>query len=109
MTTNHNKVIDCNKCMYARECPIPRHVRKDGVDACEEFKERTTRTVVKGTEFPTLREAIAHAEASDLEAIHLDGKYFVLDPLEADRLDEAGVTFAFVYDLDGKIVTIPVN
>ena len=59
--------------------------------------------------FTNINEAIAHAEASDLEAIHLNGKYFVLDPLEADRLDEAGATFAFVYDLDGKIVTIPVN
>jgi hypothetical protein len=60
-------------------------------------------------EFTNINEAIAHAEAADVEAIHLNGKYFVLDPLEADRLDEAGVTFAFVYDLDGKIVTIPVN
>jgi len=60
-------------------------------------------------EFTNINEAIAHAEAADLEAIHLNGKYFVLDPLEADRLDEAGATFAFVYDLDGKIVTIPVN
>jgi hypothetical protein len=60
-------------------------------------------------EFTNINEAIAHAETADLEAIHLNGKYFVLDPLEADRLDEAGATFAFVYDLDGKIVTIPVN
>jgi len=65
--------------------------------------------VFEAAEFTDIREAIAHAESADLEAIHLDGKYFVVDPLEADRLDEAGATFAFVYDLDGKIVTIPVN
>jgi hypothetical protein len=65
--------------------------------------------VFEATEFTDVREAIACAEMCDLEAIHLNRKYFVLDPLEADRLDEAGATFAFVYDLDGKIVTIPVN
>lgn len=76
------------------------------------LKNHTTkggRVTFEAVEFPTLKEAIAFAEAADLEAIHLDGKYLVLDPLEADRLDEAGVTFAFVYEIHGKIVTVPVN
>lgn len=81
-------------------------------DDARTLKNHTTKggaVTFEAIEFTNVNEAIAHAEAADLEAIHLNGQYFVLDPLEADRLDEAVVTFAFVYDLDGKIVTIPVN
>lgn len=74
-----------------------------------EMKKHTHRVTFEAIEFTNINEAIAHAEASDLEAIHLDNKYFVLGPLEADGLDEAGVTFAFVYDIHGTLVTIPVN
>jgi hypothetical protein len=81
-------------------------------DDIRTLKQHTTKggaVTFEAAEFPTMKEAIAFAETADLEAIHLDGRYFVLDPLEADRLDEAGVTFAFVYEIHGKIVTIPVN
>ena len=67
------------------------------------------------TEFATADEAIQWANASGKgEVVLLDGKNYVMEQSEADRLAAAGVEFAYLCDHempDGehRIVTIPVN
>lgn len=112
MTTSPNKVIDCNKCTHTRECPIPRHVRKDGVDACEEFNERTTRAVFKGIECADANEALEVAAAVDANAITIDGKYIVVSTHEVEKIERSGKHFAYVCDNgkgDGGFVTVLIN
>ena len=66
-------------------------------------------------EFKTVREAIQWTEAGECGvAVLLDGKTYVMDRAEADRLAAAGVEFAYLHDYempDGehRIVTVPVN
>ncbi|GMU38250.1 MAG: hypothetical protein KJ057_09720 [Phycisphaerae bacterium] len=67
-------------------------------------------------EFETASEAIQHYYASGYgnDVIALDGKYYVVKKAEADRLAEAGLEFAYVFDHDlpdgrNVILTVPVN
>jgi hypothetical protein len=66
-------------------------------------------------DFPTADEAIQHTYASgEGVAIRLNGEPLVVLQEDADRLDTAGVEFAYLCDHempDGshRIVTVPVN
>jgi hypothetical protein len=61
-------------------------------------------------EFPSAHEAIQHSFASRQgEAILLEGKNLVVSQQDADRLEAAGVSFAYLCDDAGQIVTVPVN
>ena len=68
----------------------------------------------KAIEFQTAHEAIQWSEASGGEAILVDGKNFVVDQAEADRLAAAGAEMAYLMDHempDGehRIITVPIN
>lgn len=69
----------------------------------------------KAIEFPTAHEAIQWTYASGQgEAILLNGKNYVAEQTEIDRLAAAGVEFAYLCDHempDGthRIITVPVN
>jgi len=69
----------------------------------------------RAIEFKTAHEAIQWTEAGEAgKVIRLDGKNYVVEQGEADRLAAAGVEFAYLHDHqmpDGayRIVTVPVN
>ena len=64
----------------------------------------------RGTEFPTADEAIQYTEASGRGvAITIGGKNLVVEQAEADRIAAAGVSFAYLCEHHGRIVTVPVN
>jgi hypothetical protein len=64
----------------------------------------------EAVEFPSAHEAIQHGFASRHgEAILLGGKNLVVSQEDADRLAAAGVSFAYLCDDAGRIVTVPVN
>jgi hypothetical protein len=67
-------------------------------------------------EFDNAHEAIQHYYASGYgdDVISLGGKYYLVKRAEAERIEVAGVEFAYVHDHvmpDGehRIVTVPVN
>ncbi len=67
-------------------------------------------------EFDSAGEAIQHtyADPRDGVAVLLDGKHYVMQKSEAERLAAAGVEFAYLHDHempDGtfRIITVPVN
>ncbi len=67
-------------------------------------------------EFPTASEAIQHYYASGYgdRVFALDGKYYLIKKAEAERLEVAGIEFAYVVDHDlpdgrNVIITVPVN
>ena len=62
-----------------------------------------------GREFATAREAIEHARAQQPVAITVGGRYRVVTRAEAHRLEAAGVAFAYLNEVDGRVVTVPVN
>ena len=65
---------------------------------------------IKGIEFDSAHEAIQFTDASGRgEAITVGGKFLVVDQTEADRLAATGVSFAYLHDHKGRIVTVPVN
>ncbi len=70
----------------------------------------------KAIEFPTAPEAIQHyyADPHTGAVITFGGKYYAVAKSEAERLEAAGVEFAYVCDHempDGthRIITVPVN
>jgi len=69
----------------------------------------------RAIEFQTAHEAIQWTEAGECGvAVRLDGKNYVMERAEADRLAAAGVEFAYLCDhemLDGehRIIAVPVN
>jgi hypothetical protein len=69
----------------------------------------------KAFEFDNAGEALQHVDASGRGvAIRLRGRPMVVEQEDANRLDAAGVEFAYLCDhemLDGswRIMTIPVN
>jgi hypothetical protein len=64
----------------------------------------------EAVEFPSANEAIQHSFANrQSEAILLVGKNLVVSQEDADRLNAAGVSFAYLCDDAGQIVTVPVN
>jgi hypothetical protein len=69
-----------------------------------------TRRPLRATEFATAREAVRHAKTrSGLRAIVLDGKHLVVSQEQSEVLETAGVAFAYLNNLGGQIVTVPVN
>lgn len=64
---------------------------------------------IRTTEFKTAREAIAHAAAKDMAAVLLNGKPAVVSRKDAERMETAGVSFAYLCDHKGTVVTVPVN
>ena len=68
----------------------------------------------KAIEFETAHQAIQWSEADGGEAILVDGKNFVVDQAEADRLAAAGVDMAWLHDHEmpngeHRIITVPIN
>lgn len=69
----------------------------------------------RAIEFKTAHEAIQWTEAGECGvAVRLDGKNYVMERAEADRLAAVGVEFAYLCDHempDGEhcIITVPVN
>jgi hypothetical protein len=55
------------------------------------------------------REAVNRAAATRGEAIVLDGRKLVVSPEDAEKLEIAGVYFAYLCDHHGQIMTVPVN
>ena len=63
-----------------------------------------------GTRHRTCHEAIQHLSVSgDDHAISVGGMYLTVSKAEAQRLEAAGIPFAYLVDRDGTIMTIPVN
>jgi hypothetical protein len=61
-------------------------------------------------EFRTAREAIQYARAGQgLAAIRLEGTVLVVSRQAAEQLELAGIGFAFLHELYGRIMTVPVN
>jgi hypothetical protein len=61
------------------------------------------------SEFPTAIEAIRFARAQRPVAITIDGRHRVVTQAEADRLAAAGIEFAYLTEVDGRVVAVPVN
>ena len=69
-----------------------------------------TEITIQATEHASAHEALQHLDASgDDRAITVGGKYLTLKQDEADRIEMAGVEFAYLVDHHGQIMTIPVN
>ncbi|MCC7291481.1 MAG: hypothetical protein IT449_05400 [Phycisphaerales bacterium] len=71
---------------------------------------------IEAIEFDSAHEAIQHYYAGGYgdRVIALDRKYYLLKQAEAERLETAGVEFAYVFDHDlpdgrNVLMTVPVN
>ncbi len=65
---------------------------------------------IRGTRHPNAHEAIQHLSVSgDDYAISIGGMYLTVKKAEAERLEASGIPFAYLFDRDGRIMTIPVN
>jgi len=64
---------------------------------------------IRTTELKTAREAIAHAAAKDMAAVLMNGIPAVVSRKDAERMETAGVSFAYLCDHKGTVVTVPVN
>jgi len=64
----------------------------------------------KKVEFESARRAIEQAAAFDGGvAVKMDGRNYVMHQDYADQLAARGKEFAYLCDVSGRIVTIPVN
>ena len=74
-------------------------------------KNKGTRPVIiTATEHATARSAVHDATRSTgYRAITLEGKWYTTPKADADRLEAAGVSFAFVGVHNGRWCTVPVN
>jgi hypothetical protein len=65
---------------------------------------------IRGTRHRTAHEAIQHLSVSDDDhAILVGGMYLSVKKAEAERLEASGIPFAYLFDRDGQIVTVPVG
>jgi len=65
---------------------------------------------IRGARHPNAHEAIQHLSVSaDDYAISVGGMYLTVKKAEAERLEASGIPFAYLFDRDGRIMTIPVN
>ena len=65
---------------------------------------------IRGTRHPNAHEAIQHLSVSaDDRAILVGGMYLTVSKEEAERLETSGIPFAYLFDRDGRIMTVPVN
>jgi hypothetical protein len=60
-------------------------------------------------EFPTARAAVEHDRATGGEAILLGRRNLVVAEADAEWLKASGTAFAFLYEVEGRVVTVPVN
>ncbi len=60
-------------------------------------------------EFPTARDAIAHAHAAGGRAIRVGSRTYVVSVEDAQWLEGFGTAFAYLHEVQGRIVTVPVN
>jgi hypothetical protein len=71
---------------------------------------RNTEITIRATEHASAHEAIQYLDVSgDDRAIMVGGKYLTVKQVEADRIEMAGVEFAYLVDHHGTIMTVPVN
>jgi hypothetical protein len=71
---------------------------------------------IRGTHHQSAHEAIQHLSVSgDDHAILIQAdegrgvRYLTLTRAEAERLEASGIPFAYLFDRDGQIVTVPVG
>ena len=70
--------------------------------------ERPAREVAV-EEFPTARAAIEHARAAGGRAVRLAGACGVISAEDAQWLEANGFGFAYLHELRGRVVSVPVN
>lgn len=86
--------VDPLDALLLRRLPVVRRVRLDAHVA----RHRSA------------HEAIQHLSCSgDDCAILVDGMYLSLTKAEAERLEAAAIPFAYLFDRDGQIMTVPVG
>jgi hypothetical protein len=61
------------------------------------------------TEFPTARAAIAHARDTGARALRMGGRTLVVSRADAEWLEMSGAVFAYLHEVQGRLVTVPVN
>lgn len=64
---------------------------------------------IRAVEYPTAREAIRNAEGKDEVAIRVEGRTLVVSQVTADNLATRRVSFAYLCDHKGRVMTVPVN
>ena len=65
---------------------------------------------IRGTRHRSAHEAIQHLSVSgDDHAISVGGTYLTVAKNEAQRLEASGIPFAYLFDRDGQIMTVPIN
>ena len=64
---------------------------------------------IEMTEFPTAQAAIAHARATGGRALALGSRYVVVSVEDAAWLEGFGSAFAYLHEMHGRIVAVPVN
>ena len=65
---------------------------------------------IRGTRHPNAHEAIQHLACSGEDCAILVGEmYLSLTKPEAERLEAAGIPFAYLFDRDGQIMTVSVG
>jgi len=65
---------------------------------------------IRGTRQKSANEAVQHLSVSgDDHAISVGGMYLTVAKAEAERLEAAGIPFAYLFDRDGQIMTVPVG
>ena len=64
---------------------------------------------IEMTEFPTARAAIAHARSTGARALALGNRFVVVLAADAEWLETFGSVFAYLHEVQGRVVTIPVN
>jgi len=65
---------------------------------------------IRGTRHRSAHEAVQHLSVSgDDHAISVGGMYLTVAKAEAERLEAAGIPFAYLFDRDGRIMTVPVG
>jgi hypothetical protein len=71
--------------------------------------ERSPRPSLPGKEFAAAADAVRYALALRPVAIAIDGGYRVVTRDDADRLEATGTAFAYLHEVDGRVVSVPVN
>ena len=65
---------------------------------------------IRGTRHQNAHEAIQHLSVSgDDYAISVGGMYLTIAKAEAQRLEASSIPFAYLFDRDGRIMTVPVG
>jgi hypothetical protein len=86
------------------------------VDNAKEMAIPENAITFQAIEFDNAHEAIQHYYASGYgdAVISLGRNYYVIKRVEADRIEAAGIGFAYVFDHDmpdgsNRIMTVPIN